>query len=240
MDIPFVRISCAKFNESTDMHLVYFYFAILMFGNLSSNEGSTFDQVGIISEVASIIREFTEPFSEDEESYSRPPANHGLNLMMTFLVDQYLVEVKRVSRHPVLLVVAADSSEGLQPPIRHCFSHEIVMSPLTEAQRADMLSSSLEGVSKIQRENIRDDLIKDVIGQTSGFMPMDINGLVADDSANFVHRILNDKDNNGSRESGEKTISKVMLAQAVPGSSSSIKVQCSSEVEKHLSLGTMI
>ncbi|XP_020269386.1 peroxisome biogenesis protein 6, partial [Asparagus officinalis] len=174
-----------------------------VFGNLSSNEGSTFDQVGIISEVASIIREFTEPFSEDEESYSRPPANHGL----------YLVEAERVSKHPVLLVAAADSSEGLQPPVRRCFSHEIAMGPLTEAQRADMLSSSLEGVSKLHHENIKDDLIKEVIGQTSGFMPRDINGLVADASANFVHRILNDKDNNGSRESGEKTISKVMSAQ---------------------------
>jgi len=49
-----------------------------VFGNLSSNEGSSFDQVGITSEVASIIREFTEPFSEDEESYSVQPANQGL------------------------------------------------------------------------------------------------------------------------------------------------------------------
>ncbi|ONK81048.1 uncharacterized protein A4U43_C01F24670 [Asparagus officinalis] len=177
----------------TDMHLVYFYFAILMFGDLSSNEGSTFDQVGIISEVVSIIREFTKPFFEDEESYSRPPANHGLNLMMTFLVAQYLVEDERVSRHPILLVATTDSSEGLQPSVRRCFSHEIAISPLTEAQRADMLSYSLEGVSKLKHENIRDNLIKDVIGQTSGFMPRDINGLVADASANFVHRILNDK-----------------------------------------------
>ncbi|XP_020251311.1 peroxisome biogenesis protein 6-like isoform X3 [Asparagus officinalis] len=165
-------ISC---NPQTGRHLLH----LQIISKLLT--GSTFDQVGIISEVASIIREFTKPL-----------ANHGL----------YLVEAERVSRHPVLLVAAADSSEGLQPPVRRCVSHEIAMSPLIEAQRADMLSSSLEGVSKLQHENIRDDLIKDVIGQTSSFMPRDINGLVADASANFVHRILNDKDNNGSRESG--------------------------------------
>ncbi|XP_020251315.1 uncharacterized protein LOC109828785 isoform X5 [Asparagus officinalis] len=122
---------------------------------------------------------------------------------------RHLLHLQIISK----LLTAADSSEGLQPPVRRCVSHEIAMSPLIEAQRADMLSSSLEGVSKLQHENIRDDLIKDVIGQTSSFMPRDINGLVADASANFVHRILNDKDNNGSRESGEKTISKVMSAQ---------------------------
>lgn len=43
----------------------------------SSNEGSPFDQVGITSEVASIIREFTQPFSEEEEPYSGQQANLG-------------------------------------------------------------------------------------------------------------------------------------------------------------------
>lgn len=65
---------------------------------------------------------------------------------------QYLVEAERLSRHPVLLIAAADSSEGLQPAIRRCFSHEIPMGPLTEAQRADLLSSSLKGVSKLHHE----------------------------------------------------------------------------------------
>jgi len=65
---------------------------------------------------------------------------------------QYLVEAERLSRHPVLLVAAADSSEGLQPPIRRCFSHEVAMGPLTEAQRADLLSYALKGVSKLHHE----------------------------------------------------------------------------------------
>lgn len=56
---------------------------------------------------------------------------------------------ERVSSHQVLLVAAADTSEGLQTPIRRCFSHEISMSSLSEAQRINMLSQSLQGASKI-------------------------------------------------------------------------------------------
>ncbi|EHA8588041.1 hypothetical protein COCNU_scaffold003979G000020 [Cocos nucifera] len=62
---------------------------------------------------------------------------------------QYLVEAERVSSHRVLLVAAADTSEGLQPPIRRCFSHDISMSSLSEAQRINMLSQSLQGATKI-------------------------------------------------------------------------------------------
>jgi SpoVK/Ycf46/Vps4 family AAA+-type ATPase len=55
----------------------------------------------------------------------------------------------RISRHQVFLVAAADSSEGLPPAIRRCFSHEISMGPLTEEQRVDMLSQSLQSVSEL-------------------------------------------------------------------------------------------
>ncbi|KAJ6843546.1 peroxisome biogenesis protein 6 [Iris pallida] len=155
-----------------------------VFGNLSSNEGSPFDQVGITSELASIIRDFTEPFSEEEDSYSEHAANNGL----------YLVQAERLSKHPVLLIAAADSSEGLQPPIRRCFSHEISMGPLTEEQRANLLFQSLSGVSKIHGENL-EELTKDIIGQTSGFMPRDLHALVADASASFIERTVKYGDN---------------------------------------------
>lgn len=56
-------------------------------------------------------------------------------------------DVGKVRRHRVLLVAAADSSEGLPPTIRRCFSHEISMGPLTEEQRVEMLSQSLQSVS---------------------------------------------------------------------------------------------
>ncbi|KAI3741822.1 hypothetical protein L1987_59500 [Smallanthus sonchifolius] len=39
------------------------------FSNLSSNDGSPNDQIGVNSEVASVIREFTEPFSQNEDDY---------------------------------------------------------------------------------------------------------------------------------------------------------------------------
>lgn len=54
---------------------------------------------------------------------------------------------EKTSGHQVLLVAAADSSEGLPPTIRRCFSHEISMGPLTEEQRAEMLFQSLQSVS---------------------------------------------------------------------------------------------
>jgi len=61
-------------------------------------------------------------------------------------------------------------------------------------------------------QNIKDDLVKDMIGQTSGFMPRDIHALVADASASFVHRVLNDKDRVGLREHGEKSKAGFMSA----------------------------
>lgn len=45
------------------------------FRNLASNEGSPHDQVGMNLEVASVIKEFTEPIAEDEEIYSEGKSN---------------------------------------------------------------------------------------------------------------------------------------------------------------------
>lgn len=53
---------------------------------------------------------------------------------------------EKTSGHQVLLIAAADSSEGLPSSIRRCFSHEIKMGPLTEEQRAEMLLHSLQNV----------------------------------------------------------------------------------------------
>lgn len=49
----------------------------------------------------------------------------------------------------MLLVVAADESEGLPPTIRRCFTHEISMETLTEEQRVTMLSQSLQSISEL-------------------------------------------------------------------------------------------
>lgn len=151
-----------------------------VFGNLS-NEGSPLDQVGIFSEVASVIREFTEPVSEDEDLYSGETSTDGF----------YIVERERVSRHTVLLIAAADSSDGLQPSVRRCFSHEISMGSLSEEQRVTMLSQLLRG-ARINDQKIHDEILKDMVGQSSGFMPRDIHALIADASANFVRNTLGD------------------------------------------------
>lgn len=62
---------------------------------------------------------------------------------------QYASNGGMTQRHHVLLVAAADGSEGLPPTIRRCFSHEVSMGPLTEEQRVTMLSQSLQSVSKL-------------------------------------------------------------------------------------------
>ncbi|KAL0909433.1 hypothetical protein M5K25_020303 [Dendrobium thyrsiflorum] len=152
-----------------------------MFGSLSANDGSALDQVAITSEVASVIRDFTEPSLEDEILHPRK-MNVG---------DLYLVEPEKVSRQGVLLVAAADSIESLQPAIRRCFSHEISMDSLSEAQRFEMLFQALKGINTANNENITGEFLKYIAGQTSGFMPRDISALVADASARVIQRILN-------------------------------------------------
>ena len=71
---------------------------------------------------------------------------------------QPIKDTENVGRHQVLLVVASNHSEGLPPAIRRCFSHEVSMGRLTEEQRAEMLSQSRQGVSKlffdVGKENI--------------------------------------------------------------------------------------
>ncbi|KAK4351689.1 hypothetical protein RND71_031002 [Anisodus tanguticus] len=91
-----------------------------------------------------------------------------------------------VNRHLVLLVAAADSPEGLPQTNRRCFSHEIKMDPLNEEQRKEMLSQSLQHVSELLQNTSLENLVKDLVGQTSGFMPRDLRALVADAGANLV------------------------------------------------------
>ncbi|CAK9187531.1 unnamed protein product [Ilex paraguariensis] len=101
---------------------------------------------------------------------------------------QEVKHAERICGHPVLLVAAADSSEGLPPTIRRCFSHEVSMGPLTEEQRIKMLSQSLQRVSDILPDTSTEDLVKELVGQTSGFMPRDMRALIADAGTNLIPR----------------------------------------------------
>lgn len=124
------------------------------------------------------------------------------------------MEPERVSKRGVLLVAVADTVENLQPAIRRCFSHEISMGSLSEAQRFKILFQTLKCVTTANDEVLKvilihailsnflyssliakfylQEFLKYIAGQTSGFMPRDISALVADASASFIHRILND------------------------------------------------
>lgn len=144
------------------------------FRDVVSQMGSSLDQVGVNSEVASVIREFTEPVKEDEDDYDEE------------ISDGDSKSYEMTTRHPLLLVAAADSSEGLPPAIRRCFTHEISMGPLTEEQRAEMLSNSLRPIAGLLPDDTSDDLVKDLVGQTSGFMPRDIRAIIADAGSTLI------------------------------------------------------
>lgn len=65
------------------------------------------------------------------------------------LLMQPVKDAGKISRHQVLLVATAESSEGLPPTVRRCFSHEISMGPPTEEQRVEMLSQLLQSGSEL-------------------------------------------------------------------------------------------
>ncbi|PIA37783.1 hypothetical protein AQUCO_03000366v1 [Aquilegia coerulea] len=139
-----------------------------VFQKVSSHEGSPSDQVGLTTEVASVLREYTQSDSDIEVSfYGNQP---------------------RIIGHQVLLVAVSDSSEGLPAPIRRCFSHELSMGALNEEQRANMLSQLIHSSPEVSKDIGTVDLMKDVAEQTSGFTPRDICALVADAGANSMSR----------------------------------------------------
>ncbi|KAF3608000.1 hypothetical protein DY000_02044276 [Brassica cretica] len=119
----------------TGIHQRYFCSAI----SLGSQDGSQGDRVGVASEIASVIRELTEPVSNGEYSSMEEESNDNSS------VD----EVGKFRGHQVLLIASAESTEGLSPTIRRCFSHEIRMGSLNDEQRSEMLSQSLQGVSQL-------------------------------------------------------------------------------------------
>ncbi|KAJ4895188.1 Peroxisome biogenesis protein 6 [Raphanus sativus] len=145
-----------------------------VFKNLGSQDGSQGDRVGVASEIASVIRELTEPVSNGEYSSMEEESNSNSS------VD----EVGKFRGHQVLLIASAESTEGLSPTIRRCFSHEIRMGSLNDEQRSEMLSRSLQDVSQLLNTS-SDEFVKGLVGQTSGFLPRDLRALVADAGANL-------------------------------------------------------
>ncbi|KAK9142986.1 hypothetical protein Syun_012386 [Stephania yunnanensis] len=162
-----------------------------VFKSFSSHEGSLSDQVGGATEVASVLRKFTKPISENEVS------DFGEDPLASFGKK----DAERTYCHQLLLVAVADSSEGLPSSIIRCFSNEISMGPLSEEQRMELLSQSLQSVytwSSFEASSLcimfvvgLANLVKDIVGQTSGFMPRDVHALIADASANSISSLHN-------------------------------------------------
>lgn len=141
-----------------------------VFSDLASKEGLSHEQQGVNSEIATVIKKFTQPLIENGTAYD----------------DHSQRSTHEVCRHPLLFIAAADSSEGLPPNIRRCFTHEISMGPLTEEQRIQMFTQSLQPVAQVLPNTSPEDLMKGMVGQTSGFLARDIQALIADACATFV------------------------------------------------------
>ncbi|KAK3415577.1 hypothetical protein EUGRSUZ_H01193 [Eucalyptus grandis] len=176
------------------------------FRNLGSNEGLPNDQNGISSELASVIREFTIQDNEDEDVYASENLNGDL--------------AGNTYARKVLLVATADSTEGLPPTIRRCFSHEITMGPLTEEQRIEMLSQSLKSISDLLPNSSPEEFVRDIVGQTSGFIPRDLNALIADAGANIMpgsilHKNEVDSGNMHHKSAEDKTVPENDVKEAV-------------------------
>ncbi|KAK2362943.1 cell division cycle protein [Trifolium repens] len=163
-----------------------------VFQDSQSPEVSQNDQRGNTSEVASVIRKFTEPVGEHGDSNS--------------LVEK---TSEKTSGHQVLLIVTADSSEGLPSTIRRCFSHEIKMGPLNEEQRAEMLLHSLQNVYGLHSNTDLEGFVKEIVGQTSGFMPRDMCALIADAGASLFPKSNAEVDKDEPEDADSSLSSKV-------------------------------
>ncbi|KAK2436444.1 cell division control protein C [Trifolium repens] len=170
-----------------------------VFQDSQSPEVSQNDQRGNTSEVASVIRKFTEPVGEHGDSNSLVKSN-----------GEFVEKTsEKTSGHQVLLIAAADSSEGLPSSIRRCFSHEINMGSLTEEQRAEMLLHSLQNVYGLHSNTDLKGCVKEIVGQTSGFMPRDMCALIADAGASLFPRSNAEVDKDEPEDADSSLISKV-------------------------------
>ncbi|KAL6500368.1 hypothetical protein OROHE_025734 [Orobanche hederae] len=103
-----------------------------VFCNLAAQEGSSHEQVGVSSEVASVIKQFTEPVTNDEDDYVEE----------NLLGDSELKLIEMINQHPILL------GNDLNY-IRRCLTYEIKMEALNEEQRFQLLSQSFQHVSDL-------------------------------------------------------------------------------------------
>ncbi|KAK8473661.1 hypothetical protein PHAVU_001G204400 [Phaseolus vulgaris] len=206
-----------------------------VFRESQSPDGSPHDQRGNASEVASVIRKFTDPVSEQCDS----------NSMGKSSIESVEKSSEKASGHQVLLIAAADSSEGLPTTIRRCFSHEITMGPLTEEQRAEMLLQSLQSFSELLSNTDSEALVKEIVGQTSGYMPRDMRALIADAGANLFPRnnakvdkdVSDDVDSSFNSKMAEDT-SHSKVSHQIPGKEDLLNALERSKKRNASALGT--
>ncbi|KAH9620462.1 hypothetical protein KSS87_012247 [Heliosperma pusillum] len=147
-----------------------------VFRNWPSPEGTESDHAGIASEVASVIRKYTQQLGTDGKIFADGNLNGG-PLLKTG-------ELARRSR--VFLVAATENTEGLPLAIRRCFTHELSLSPLSEEERAEVINESLQSISQFSANDELEHFVKDIVSQTSGFTLRDLRSLVADAVADLI------------------------------------------------------
>ncbi|CAK9204806.1 unnamed protein product [Sphagnum troendelagicum] len=158
------------------------------FGGLAkslANDGLSSDHPGVMSQVASALREG----SID---------SRGVSDVFTLMGLQGKFAVKNRGPRPglVLLVAAAEGTEGLTPQLRRCFTHEVTLEAPDEEQRLLLLHHFL-GLKKEQEEGLQA-YLKSISSQMSGLTPRDLRAFAADAGAFAVSRVM--KENGDSLE----------------------------------------
>lgn len=150
-------------------------------GKSSATGNTSSDQIGSASQVASVLHQFTQAhLNKQGDDVDAVEMNDALITSKTWGLKEGLL----------FLVAAADSTEDITSSIRRCFSHEISMGAPTETQRNKLLCHSVHSVATGSDNDSINLVLKDIAGQTSGFMPRDIRAIIADAGACLVSRIM--------------------------------------------------
>ncbi|KAH9329780.1 hypothetical protein KI387_001888, partial [Taxus chinensis] len=160
------------------------HFNVLAMSTSSGNMSS--ERNGSASQIASILHQCTDAhLCQREDNFDAVKMKD----------DHNTAKMRGIKKGLTFLVAAADSTENISPSIRRCFSHEISIGAPTEAQRIKLLSQYvLNAASGCDNDNL-DVFLKDIAGQTSGFMPRDIRAIIADAGASLVSRIEGNRKN---------------------------------------------
>ncbi|KAH7425798.1 hypothetical protein KP509_11G072000 [Ceratopteris richardii] len=152
----------------------------------SSNSVTTSDSGGAVSRVVSALQE-----TINQNLKAAVDPSERIHLVNRTLGQNYFkLNFEEHKAGLVLVVAAAESTEGLPPLLRRCFTHEFKLQPPDEEQRAELLHHllhlNLQCIGTQSQENILkkecqlEKTAKSIASQTSGAVTRDLQAIVAD------------------------------------------------------------